>query len=62
VLEHERAVTVDYVACVGPDDLEPLVSVDGRSVLAVAAHVGKTRLIDNAVLGSGLEGDGRVAG
>jgi pantoate--beta-alanine ligase len=62
VLEGERGVSVDYVACVGPDDLEPLASVDGRSVLAVAARVGETRLIDNAVLGLGLEGDGRVTG
>ena len=55
-------LAVDYVACVGPDDLEPLESVDARSVLAVAARVGGTRLIDNVVLGAGLEGDVRVAG
>jgi pantothenate synthetase len=31
-------------------------------VLAVAARVGGTRLIDNVVLGEGLEADVRVGG
>lgn len=62
VLEGERGLTVDYVACVGPDDVEPLTTVDGPSVLAAAVRVGRTRLIDNVVLGAGLEGDIRVAG
>jgi len=62
VLEAERGLAVDYVECLGPDDLEPLASADERSVLAVAARVGGTRLIDNVVLGAGLEGDVRVAG
>jgi len=61
-LETAGALAVEYVACVGPDDLEPLEQVDERSVLAVAARVGGTRLIDNVVLGAGLEGDVRVAG
>ncbi len=62
VLEGERGLSVDYVACFGPDDLEPLDAVDEHSVLAVAARIGGTRLIDNVVLGAGLEGDIRVAG
>ena len=62
VLEAERGLSVDYVACVGPDDLEPLTAVDERSVLAAAVRVGGTRLIDNVVLAAGLEGDIRVAG
>ncbi|HYA52554.1 MAG TPA: pantoate--beta-alanine ligase, partial [Streptosporangiaceae bacterium] len=53
---------VDYVTCLGPDDLEPVASVDERTVLAVAARVGATRLIDNVALGPGLDGDVRVAG
>lgn len=62
MLEGERGLAVDYVACVGPDDLTPLDAVDARSVLAVAARIGGTRLIDNVVLGAGLEGDIRVTG
>jgi pantoate--beta-alanine ligase len=62
VLEDERGLVVDYATCVGPDDLEPLATADERTVLAVAARIGATRLIDNVVLGAGLEGDIRVAG
>jgi pantoate--beta-alanine ligase len=60
VLEAERGLAVDYAACVGPDDLESLVAADERSVLVVAARAGGTRLIDNVVLGAGLEEDIRV--
>jgi len=62
VLEAEQGVAVDYVACVAPDTVELLEAVDGNSVLAVAARVGGTRLIDNVVLGTGLEEDIRVTG
>ena len=61
MLEAERGLTVDYVACVGPEDLEPPAAADERSVLAVAARAGRTRLIDNVVLGEGLEKEVRVA-
>ncbi len=61
VLDAERGLTVDYAACVA-DDLEPQVSADERSVLVVAARAAGTRLIDNVVLGEGLEEDIRVAG
>lgn len=43
---------VDYVALADPDDLSPLPpTVGSRAVLAGAAHLGTTRLIDNVVLG-----------
>lgn len=43
---------IDYVALADPDTLEPLEgSVGERALLAVAAHLGSTRLIDNVVLG-----------
>ena len=61
VLEGESGVDVDYVACVGADDLAPRETADAGSVLVVAARVGGTRLIDNVVLGQGLAGDARVA-
>ena len=62
VLEAEPGVAIDYVACVAPDTVEPVEAVDGTSVLALAARVGGTRLIDNVVLGVGLEEDVRVGG
>jgi len=42
---------LDYANVVDGDTLEPLVQANDRSVLAVAAFIGKTRLIDNHVLG-----------
>jgi pantoate--beta-alanine ligase len=42
---------IDYVSVVGADDLETLSSVDTRALIAIACHIGKTRLIDNMVLG-----------
>ncbi len=50
----EAATRVDYVTVAGADDLRPLSddSTSGdRAVLAVAAFVGSTRLIDNVVFG-----------
>ena len=40
-------VSVDYVAAVDPVTLKPVDMVTGPTVLAVAARVGATRLIDN---------------
>lgn len=37
----------DYVELVSADTMEPVAGLDGPSVLAVAAHVGDVRLIDN---------------
>jgi pantoate--beta-alanine ligase len=53
--EVERAATsVDYVTVADADTLVPLddgADVGSRAVVAVACRVGKTRLIDNLVLG-----------
>ena len=56
------AVRLDYLELVDPADLEPLAG-SGAGLLAVAAWVGTTRLIDNVVLsvGGGAEGDSRGA-
>jgi len=37
----------DYIAVVDPQTLEPLKTVRGQALVAVAAHVGPARLIDN---------------
>jgi pantoate--beta-alanine ligase len=47
---HERRVEPEYVALVDPDSFSALERVDGRALLAVAARVGPTRLIDNLVI------------
>jgi pantoate--beta-alanine ligase len=40
-------VREDYIAFVHPESLEPLKQVRGPALVAVAAHVGPARLIDN---------------
>jgi pantoate--beta-alanine ligase len=49
----ERGVTdVDYVAIVDPETLEPLTQATAGTIVGVAARVGRTRLIDNVILGA----------
>ncbi len=48
----ESGVVVDYVAIVEPDELAPVVQVTAGSIIAIAARVGRTRLIDNIILGA----------
>jgi pantoate--beta-alanine ligase len=43
-------VEPEYLALVSPDTLEPIARLDQPALLAVAARVGSTRLIDNVVL------------
>lgn len=51
MIETEPRVRLDYVSVVDADSLEKLDKLDEHPVLiAVAAYVGKTRLIDNVVL------------
>ncbi len=52
--ELEGAARVDYVEAVDPATLEPVGEARPDTILAIAAFVGTTRLIDNAVLGEPL--------
>lgn len=54
VLDREPSVVVDYLAVVEPAALAPVDVVNETTVVALAARVGSTRLIDNIVLGQGL--------
>jgi pantoate--beta-alanine ligase len=50
--ELDRAgVRPDYLALRSATDLSPVERVNGSTLLAVAARVGRARLIDNAILG-----------
>ena len=51
-LQEEPAIRVDYIAAVDPDTLLPIDDVAAGALLAVAAYVGNTRLIDNVLLAS----------
>ena len=44
-----HGVSAEYLALVDPDSFLPVDSVNGRVLVAVAARVGDTRLIDNAL-------------
>jgi pantoate--beta-alanine ligase len=46
---------VEYIAIADPATLAPVVLVEPETVVAIAARVGSTRLIDNIELGKGLE-------
>ena len=47
-------ITVEYIAIVDPDHMQSVTLVDGSTIVALAARVGSTRLIDNIALGQGL--------
>ncbi len=53
-LNAEPGVRIEYVAIVEPEGLSPVSTADARTIIAVAARVGSTRLIDNIHLAQGL--------
>ncbi|MGA3227409.1 MAG: pantoate--beta-alanine ligase [Acidobacteriaceae bacterium] len=50
ILHEEPGVLVDYCRIVDPDTLEDVPDVHGGALVAVAARVGNTRLIDNLLV------------
>ncbi|HAV75952.1 MAG TPA: pantoate--beta-alanine ligase [Anaerolineae bacterium] len=51
VLADEPLAKVQYVSCADYDTLEELDAINGKALLSMAVFIGKTRLIDNFVLG-----------
>jgi pantoate--beta-alanine ligase len=51
-------VEPEYLALVDPDSFEPIASVNGWVLVAVAARIGDTRLIDNTVITTAATPDG----
>jgi len=47
----ERSVRLDYFEIVDPDTLDSVEDISGGALVAVAAFVGNTRLIDNLLFG-----------
>jgi pantoate--beta-alanine ligase len=45
-------VEPEYLALVNPDSFQPIETVNGRVLVAVAARIGATRLIDNTIVQS----------
>jgi pantoate--beta-alanine ligase len=50
VIADEPLARLEYATLADPDTLEEVAAVRGPTLLALAAHVGKTRLIDNCIL------------
>lgn len=50
VIERTPGVEIEYVEAVDAETLRPMTTLERPVVVAIAARVGKTRLIDNAVL------------
>jgi pantoate--beta-alanine ligase len=53
-LQSEPGVTVEYIAVVEPEGMTPVSVLQGSTIVAIAARVGGTRLIDNISLAHGL--------
>lgn len=50
VLKSKEGVDIEYVSVTDPDTLEDIKQIQDKALVAIACHVGKTRLIDNKVL------------
>ncbi|NIM04088.1 MAG: pantoate--beta-alanine ligase [Armatimonadetes bacterium] len=50
VIAAEPSLRLQYIELRNADTLQPLQTVTGKAVLALAAHIGKARLIDNIIL------------
>ncbi len=55
LLAAEHTVRIDYIELVEWSTLEPLKTATSGSLFAVAAYIGSTRLIDNAILTSHVD-------
>jgi len=53
LIQSHPFTAIDYVALCDPVTLEPVGTLGGKTLLALAVKVGETRLIDNCVLGEG---------
>ncbi len=50
MIAEESAVKLDYFEVVNRETLDPVADISGGALVAVAAYVGSTRLIDNIVV------------
>ncbi len=51
IIEEGKDLKIDYIETVDADSLEPVETVKENTLIAVAVFIGKTRLIDNIIIG-----------
>ncbi|MDD5730326.1 MAG: pantoate--beta-alanine ligase [Candidatus Omnitrophica bacterium] len=51
IIKKAPAARIDYTAIVGLTDLKPVKLIKGGCLIALAVRIGKTRLIDNMIVG-----------
>jgi len=56
----EELVELDYLEICDPETLSPVSEIRAETLVAIAARLGKTRLIDNALIGPELENTGNL--
>jgi pantoate--beta-alanine ligase len=50
LINTEKGIRIDYVSVCDPETLEEKITVKGKTLIAIAAFIGKTRLIDNILI------------
>jgi len=53
IIENQPGAVIEYISVSDPETLEELEDIKGRALAALAVRIGRTRLIDNALLGPG---------
>ena len=51
IIEGEKLAKIDYVSVVSFPDIKKINKIEGEILVAIAVYIGKTRLIDNFILG-----------
>lgn len=51
IIESEPLARIDYVEAVDFDNIETIDTIEGSVLVAVAVYIGKTRIIDNFIVG-----------
>jgi pantoate--beta-alanine ligase len=51
LIETEELARLDYVSVADPETLIEVPRIQGRTLVSLAARIGRTRLIDNITLG-----------
>ncbi len=50
LIQKKKSAKIDYIAIVDLQNLKPLKKIKGKALVALAVWMGKTRLIDNAII------------